>query len=111
MDFDVCHLSIDGVYGSQILCNVENLTINYKVHDSIIKCVVKLRRLELFVAELTFHQATNILSMLESILDQRNNGQITEDFIEIRFRWRDLFQLFTEKNRSDSIKLFLDSKY
>lgn len=101
---------IFSVYGSRILPNVENLTINYAAHDwTIIEFAPKLRRLELFVVELTSDAAIKVLSILKKILQDRNNGpQNNGDSIEIKFKEKELYNLFAAINgRNDSITLSL----
>lgn len=104
----MCHsFKLLSVYSSQILWNVENLSIRSIAQDcNIIKFAPKLRRLGLNIFELTSSQATEILSMLESIFLKRNNGPNKGDLIEIKFENEDNLKLFAEiDGRKDFIKL------
>lgn len=95
------------MYSAQMLANVEYLTVDYSDYDwDFIKCATKLRQLELFSVGITSSKATEILSALESILKNRNNGQIGDDFIDLKFDTKCKLDLFSEcDGRSDSIKL------
>lgn len=48
------------------------------------------------------NDAAEIVSTLENIIQQRNNGQIGDDYIEIRFFTKDVMKLFAD---NDFIKL------
>lgn len=105
-------------YGPQILSNVENLTIEKTRVWDFIKFAPKLRTLSLSMELEEYsginnlwimdsNQAIEILSILESIHRERNDGQDkNDDFIEIKFKSENVFELFNEINgRSDAIKL------
>lgn len=111
-DFD--HVQMCGqfkllnVYGSQILLNVENLSIQYRALDwDFIKFAGKLRFLNFFIRDsISSDEAAAILSALESILQQRKNEQTVGDSIEIKIQLPSVFKVFREINgRSDSIQL------
>lgn len=99
-------------YSSQILANVENLTIASTIEDmDFIQFAPKLRQLNFFCSMQTPEKAAKILSHLESILAKRknnsNNQQTGADVIEIHFSCRHVMQLFAEiDGRSDSIELY-----
>lgn len=112
-NYHVCDtFKILSMYAAQILTNVENLTVDYAAFDwDFIKFAAKLRYLELFSAGLTSSQATEICSALKSIRENRNNGQIGDDFIEIKFDFKFNFKLFTEiDGRGDSVKLSMNEQ-
>lgn len=85
-------LTLLNVYGRQILSNVENLTLGSLVYDlDFIKFASKLRFL-------TSHgyQKDKIVSVLKTVLQKRNNGQTSDDCIEVKINGRKTFKLFAE---------------
>lgn len=102
------------IYASQILRNVEHLIITSNVQKiNFIKYAPKLRYLELNNDMETPTEAAHILSMLESILKNRQtNGQFGDDIIQIYTNYDHIYNnLFAIMNgRTESIKLYLMSK-
>lgn len=96
------------VYGSKILSNIENLTIDSKagVWD-FIKFARNLRYLGLSMKNhMDSKQAIEILSALDIILQMRNDGRTKNDYIEIKCKFLSVFNIFAEiDGRSDAIKL------
>lgn len=89
------------MYVSQILSNVDNLKIVFTRHNNdweFIQFAQKLRHLKLFECEKkTIHQTDQIISMLDIILLERNNGQEGGDFIKIALDWKESYELFEKK--------------
>lgn len=88
---DVCEqMKVLTMYSLQILSNVENVFLmgaqNVAYDYEFIKHVPKLRLLVIDSCEAspTSEQATKFISILKSILQRRNNAQITGDFIELK---------------------------
>lgn len=98
-----------GIYSSQILSNVENLSItSMRPQLDVIKSAPKLRHLSLDIFPLTVDEVDEILLILKGILSNRNNGNSGNDFIEISLNDQDQFEAFTTINGyNNSIKLSL----
>lgn len=85
-------LALFSVYKQQILSNVERLTLGSQVYDfDFIKFASKLR----FV---TSHgsEKDEIVSVLKTVLQNRNNGRASDDFIEFKMIGRKTLKLFAE---------------
>lgn len=110
---EVCHpLNLFSVYSSQILSNVENLSIESTEGNlKFLEFATNLRYLELFIDRFELDHAIKIQSTLESIVQKRSNAQSGKqngDFIEIKFHHIHDFELFCGiEGRSDSVKLAL----
>lgn len=108
---DVCSpMKIFTVYSSQILSNIEKLIIlpmncGAKWNWNFIQFAPKLRQLVFDQYEPTPNQAANILSMLASILENRNHGEANSDVIELKLRDIASLEVFCELNRNENIKL------
>lgn len=100
------HLNMN-VYSSQILSNVEHLSIACQANDyDFIGFAPKLRQLDLYISCLKPEQVAKIHSMFKHILNERNNGHAKGDFIKVMFNYKKIFEIFTEINdNSGSIKL------
>lgn len=98
-------------YSTQILANVEILTIASTIEDlDFIQFAPKLCQLNFFSSMRTPQKAVKILSMLESILEKRKNNkeQNGADAIEIHFSCREVMRLFVEiDDRSECVELLL----
>lgn len=108
---DMCEpMKIFTVYSSQILLNVEKLIIlpmncGAKWNWNFIQFAPKLRQLVFDQFEPTPNQAAKILSMLASILENRNSGEINSDVIELKLRDIASLEVFYELNHNENIKL------
>lgn len=101
-------MKLFNVYSSQILLNVERLTIRSTTVPifELIKYVPKLREL-ILNCEHSSDEAAKILSMVGNILEKRNTGQTNNDFIEIILENELTLDNFTVHGVvNSSIKLF-----
>lgn len=110
-------LKLFTVYSSQILSHVENLIIDQKESDVIcdwnfIRFVPKLRNLIFIGGIPNSGQADKILSMLQTILQNRQNERSSGDVIKVKFSDDRVLNSFVEiAGHGDSIKLAKLNKY
>lgn len=109
---DVCEqMKVLTMYSLQILSNVENVFLmgaqNMAYDYGFIKNVPKLRLLVIDSSESgpTSEQTVKLISVLKSILERRNNGQITGDFIELKINEYHLKSFQDVDDIGSSIKL------
>lgn len=97
------------ILSTQVLSNVENLNIKYAPMDWIfITFARRLRFLDMDIFKLRrgIDEAVDIISYLETILHHRNNGQSSNDFIEIKFKFQNIYDIFVKiRNRGNNIRL------
>lgn len=99
------------ILAAPVLSNVENLNIKYTPMDWIfITFAQRLRILDMDIFKLRrgIDEAIDIISYLETILHHRNNGQSSDDVIEVKFTFRNIYDIFVKiRNRGDNIKLVM----
>lgn len=103
----MCKDNLFNKYSSQILSNVEILTIMSYIDVlfdwDIIKSAIKLRKIILYIDQWSSDQVIKILSILETILRNRSN-QGNNNVVEIERLPRAL-DFFTRLNSSEYIKI------